>query len=87
MAASETVEWYPYIELDTDESDFELNLVPGDFAKFRYELREMLGDGQFSKVYSAFDHKTQQLVALKIAYYSEATEQLRNEIAVLEDLN
>ncbi|KAI3654023.1 hypothetical protein MP228_000742 [Amoeboaphelidium protococcarum] len=87
VAASETVEWFPYIHLDIDESDFELNLVPGDFAKFRYELREMLGDGQFSKVYSAFDHKTQQLVALKIAYYSDATDQLQNEIAVLEDLN
>ncbi|KAI3643023.1 hypothetical protein MP228_012578 [Amoeboaphelidium protococcarum] len=87
VAVSETVEWYPYIDLDTDESDFKLNLVPGDFAKFRYELREMLGDGQFSIVYSAFDHKTQRLVALKIGYYSDATDQLQNEIAVLEDLN
>ncbi|KAI3629386.1 hypothetical protein MIR68_012591 [Amoeboaphelidium protococcarum] len=87
VAASETVEWYPYIDIETDEGDVELNLVPGDFAIFRYEVRQKLGDGQFSKVYSAFDHKEQQLVALKIAYYAEAIDQLRNEIAILVDLN
>ncbi|KAI3638687.1 hypothetical protein MIR68_003185 [Amoeboaphelidium protococcarum] len=87
VAASETVEWYPYIDIETDEGDVELNLVPGDFAKFRYEVRQKLGDGQFSKVYSAFDHKEQQLVALKIAYYAEAIDQLKNEISILVDLN
>jgi dual specificity tyrosine-phosphorylation-regulated kinase 2/3/4 len=38
----------------------------GDHIAYRYEIMKLLGDGSFGIVIQCFDHKTQQLVAVKI---------------------
>ena len=40
--------------------------VLGDHLAYRYEMLELLGKGSFGQVIKAFDHKTQQYVAIKI---------------------
>lgn len=38
----------------------------GDHMVYRYEVKEVLGKGSFGHVVKAYDHKTEQTVALKI---------------------
>lgn len=40
--------------------------VTGDHIAYRYEIVELLGKGSFGQVIRAYDHKTQQYVAIKI---------------------
>ena len=40
--------------------------ITGDHIAYRYEILELLGKGSFGQVIRAYDHKTQQYVAIKI---------------------
>ena len=59
-----------------------------DHLGYRYEVLEMIGQGTFGHVYKCFDHKHQQLVAVKIIRRNTNTrKQGENEVKTLETLN
>lgn len=37
-----------------------------DQIAYRYEIKGLIGKGSFGQVFKAFDHKTKELVALKV---------------------
>ena len=43
--------------------------VTGDHIDYWYEIISLLGTGSFGNVFKVYDHKTQQVVALKILWY------------------
>lgn len=56
--------------------------VSHDHVQYRYEVIKVLGKGSFGQVLKAFDHKTQQHVALKIVrnekrFHRQAVEEIR----------
>eukprot|EP00731_Ephydatia_muelleri_P001251 Em0001g1251a len=56
--------------------------VSRDHVHYRYEVIKVLGKGSFGQVLKAFDHKTQQHVALKIVrnekrFHRQAVEEIR----------
>ena len=59
--------------------------------KYKINLKNLLGDGAFAKVYSADSAKRKQVVAVKIINKSELAvkhrENLRNEVRILRSLN
>ncbi|VDP15062.1 unnamed protein product, partial [Soboliphyme baturini] len=57
-------------------------LVPHDHIAYRYEVLKVIGKGSFGQVIKAFDHKTQQYVALKVVrnekrFHRQADEEIR----------
>lgn len=54
----------PNYGYDDDRSDY--NIVLGDHMAYRYEAISVLGKGSFGQVLKCLDHKTRQLVALKV---------------------
>ena len=57
-------------------------MVPHDHIAYRFEVIKMLGKGSFGQVLKAYDHKTQQHVALKIVrnekrFHRQAVEEIR----------
>jgi dual specificity tyrosine-phosphorylation-regulated kinase 2/3/4 len=49
---------------DDERGDY--NIVVGDHIAYRYEIVDVLGKGSFGQVVRCVDHKTGQLVAVKI---------------------
>ncbi|RMZ92342.1 hypothetical protein DV736_g429, partial [Chaetothyriales sp. CBS 134916] len=49
---------------DDDRGDY--NIVTGDHLAYRYEVVDVLGKGSFGQVVRCIDHKTGELVAVKI---------------------
>ena len=49
---------------DDERGDY--NIVTGDHIAYRYEIVDILGKGSFGQVVRCVDHKTGQLVAIKI---------------------
>jgi len=62
-------------------------LVAHDHIQYRYEVIKIIGKGSFGQVIKAFDHKTQQHVALKIVRNEKRFHrQAQEEIRILEAL-
>jgi len=56
--------------------------VPHDHIAYRYEMLKIIGKGSFGQVIKAYDHKTQQHVALKMVrnekrFHRQAQEEIR----------
>ncbi|XP_018585267.2 dual specificity tyrosine-phosphorylation-regulated kinase 2-like [Scleropages formosus] len=56
--------------------------VPHDHVAYRYEVLKVIGKGSFGQVVKAYDHKTHQLVALKMVrnekrFHRQAAEEIR----------
>ena len=70
---------------DDEKGDYKL--VNGDHIGYRYEVKEMLGQGSFGKVVKAFDHKEKCFVALKVIRNKKRFhKQGKVEIKILEHL-
>jgi dual specificity tyrosine-phosphorylation-regulated kinase 2/3/4 len=54
----------PNFGFDDDRNDY--NIVIGDHMAYRYEALSLLGKGSFGQVLKCLDHKTHQMVALKV---------------------
>lgn len=65
-----------------DDESGSYAMVPHDHVQYRYEVLKILGKGSFGQVLKAYDHKTQQHVALKIVrnekrFHRQAAEEIR----------
>ena len=65
---------------DDDQGSYQM--VVHDHVAYRYEVLKVLGKGSFGQVLKAYDHKTQQHVALKIVrnerrFHRQANEEIR----------
>jgi dual specificity tyrosine-phosphorylation-regulated kinase 2/3/4 len=61
---------------DDEKSDY--NTYVGEQINYRYEILDILGKGSFGQALKCIDHKTQQIVAVKIIrskkkFYHQAT--------------
>ena len=76
-------------EKDSEFSkDGKYNVVKHDHMAYRYELYDALGEGSFGQVYSAFDHKEQRKVAVKIIKNSSKYyECVLREIEILKGMS
>ena len=70
---------------DNDQADYLYEAK--DHINYRYEVHKKLGKGAFGVVVRCFDHKNQELVALKILKnWKKLHKQGRIEIRILETL-
>lgn len=61
--------------------------VPHDHVAYRYEVLKVIGKGSFGQVVKAYDHRTQQHVALKMVRNEKRFHrQAQEEIRILEHL-
>ena len=65
---------------DDDQGSYQM--VVHDHVAYRYEVLKVLGKGSFGQVLKAYDHKTQQHVALKVVrnerrFHRQANEEIR----------
>ena len=65
-----------------DDSSGSYQIVPHDQVAYRYEVLKVIGRGSFGQVLKAYDHKTQQHIALKIVrnekrFHRQANEEIR----------
>ena len=65
-----------------DDESGSYQVVAHDHVAYRYEILKVLGKGSFGQVLKAFDHKTQQHVALKMVrnekrFHKQAVEEIR----------
>ena len=70
-----------------DDESGSYQVVAHDHVAYRYEILKVLGQGSFGQVLKAFDHKTQQHVALKMVRNEKAFhKQVVKEVKILEYL-
>ena len=65
-----------------DDDSGSYQMVAHDHVAFRYEILKVLGKGSFGQVLKAYDHKTQQHIALKMVrnekrFHKQAVEEIR----------
>ena len=65
-----------------DDDSGSYQVVAHDHVAYRYEILKVLGKGSFGQVLKAFDHKTQQHIALKMVrnekrFHKQAVEEIR----------
>ena len=65
-----------------DDEQGSYQMVVHDHVAYRYEVLKVLGKGSFGQVLKAYDHKTQQHVALKVVrnerrFHRQANEEIR----------
>lgn len=70
---------------DDDRGDY--HIVLRDHLVYRYEVLEVLGRGSFGQVLKCYDHKTGQMVAIKIIRNKKRFHaQALVEVKILKDL-
>ena len=71
-----------------DDEEFNYKIVIGDHFNYRYEVISILGKGSFGQVCKCLDHKTSEIVALKIIKNkAKFHKQGAIEVKVLKHLN
>ena len=71
-----------------DDEEFNYRIVVGDHFNYRYEVLSILGKGSFGQVCKCLDHKTSEVVALKIIKNkAKFHKQGAIEVKVLKHLN
>jgi dual specificity tyrosine-phosphorylation-regulated kinase 2/3/4 len=72
---------------EREELDGEMNVSVGDQIKYRYEVKEKIGNGSFGQVVQVLDHKTNTLLALKVTKNKQRyAELVEKEIEILTSL-
>lgn len=70
-----------------DDENGSYILVPHDHIAYRYEILKIIGKGSFGQVIKAYDHRTQQYVALKLVRNEKRFHrQVEEEIRILDHL-
>ena len=70
----------PLTGYDDDKSDY--NTYVGEQINYRYEILDILGKGSFGQALKCIDHKTQEMVAVKIIrskkkFYNQSTIEIK----------
>ena len=70
----------PFTGYDDDKMDY--NTYVGEQIKYRYEVLDILGKGSFGQALKCVDHKTKELVAVKIIkskkkFYTQSTIEIK----------
>ena len=76
-----------YSNQNNDDSDGDYKIIKGDHLDYRYEIKNILGNGSYGEAVKCFDHKTNENVCIKIIKSNDKFQsQAMIEIKILEHI-
>ena len=76
-----------YTNQKNDDSEGDYKIIKGDHLDYRYEIKNILGNGSYGEAIKCFDHKTNENVCIKIIKSNDKFQsQAMIEIKILEHI-